>query len=484
MVIDSSFPSISRNYKKSIRLLVLFVVRVNCFLIVHSLTIHYLTIGYANILFYSLRLSAFYTASFLWFNRAMFKPLSLFIGLRYTAAKRSNHFISFISLASMLGLMLGVAALIVVLSVMNGFDRELKQRILGMVPHGSINAYGKPIEDWPALVARLSEHPDVVSAAPFIQAQGMLTNKGVVRGALVNGIDPSIEKSVSILGNHIKSGSLDALNQQRFGIVLGELLARYLGARVGDKVTLVLPEASVSVAGVVPRLKRFTVVGTFSVGAELDANLAYISLNDAAKIKRLGDGVEGIRLKFHDLFDAPAKIREISTSLDGYYGSSDWTRTHGNLFQAIQLEKKMIGLLLFLIVLVAAFNIVSTLVMVVTDKKADVAILRTLGATPGRIMRIFMIQGAVIGCMGTLLGTALGVTLALTISDLIAWVERTFSLQFLNADVYFISYLPSDLQWDDVGVITCSALLISFLATIYPAWRAAKTHPAEALRYE
>ncbi|MEM5537626.1 lipoprotein-releasing ABC transporter permease subunit [Neptuniibacter pectenicola] len=414
----------------------------------------------------------------------MFKPLSLFIGLRYTAAKRSNHFISFISLASMLGLMLGVAALIVVLSVMNGFDRELKQRILGMVPHGSISAYGKPIENWPLLVEQLSQHPDVVAAAPFIQAQGMLTSKGVVRGALVNGIDPVIEQHVSILGEHITSGSLEALNQQRFGIVLGDLLARYLGARVGDKVTLVLPEASVSVAGVVPRLKRFTVVGIFSVGAELDANLAYINLEDAAKIKRLGDGVDGIRLKFDDLFVAPKKVKEIAASLSGYYSSSDWTRTHGNLFQAIQLEKRMIGLLLFLIVLVAAFNIVSTLVMVVTDKKADVAILRTLGATPGRIMRIFMIQGTVIGVLGTLLGTLLGVTLALTISDIIAWVERTFNIQFLNADVYFISYLPSDLQWADVGVITFTALVISFLATIYPAWRAAKTHPAEALRYE
>lgn len=414
----------------------------------------------------------------------MFKPLSLFIGLRYTAAKRSNHFISFISLASMLGLMLGVAALIVVLSVMNGFDRELKQRILGMVPHGSISAYGKPLENWPVLVEQLSRHPDVVAAAPFIQAQGMLTNSGVVRGALVNGIDPSIEQKVSILGDHITSGSLEALNQQRFGIVLGDLLARYLGARVGDKVTLVLPEASVSVAGVVPRLKRFTVVGIFSVGAELDANLAYINLDDAAKIKRLGEGVDGIRLKFDNLFSAPGKVKEIAAGLPGYYSSSDWTRTHGNLFQAIQLEKRMIGLLLFLIVLVAAFNIVSTLVMVVTDKKADVAILRTLGATPGRIMRIFMVQGTVIGILGTLLGTLLGVTLALTISDLIAWVERTFNIQFLNADVYFISYLPSDLQWPDVGVITVTALVISFLATIYPAWRAAKTHPAEALRYE
>jgi lipoprotein-releasing system permease protein len=414
----------------------------------------------------------------------MFKPLSLYIGLRYTAAERSNHFISFISLASMLGLMLGVAALIVVLSVMNGFDRELKQRILGMVPHASISAYGGAIEDWQTLLAQLEQNPDVLAAAPFIQAQGMLTNRGVVRGALINGIDPEMETRVSILGNHITQGSLEALNEQRFGIVLGDLLARYLGARVGDKVTLVMPEASVSVAGVVPRLKRFTVVGIFEVGAELDANLAYISLESAAKIKRLDTGVEGIRLKFENLFAAPMKSREIAGRLEGYFRASDWTRTHGNLFQAIQLEKKMIGLLLFLIVLVAAFNIVSTLVMVVTDKKADVAILRTLGATPGRIMRIFMVQGTVIGVMGTVLGTLLGVALAYTISYLIAWVEEVFNIQFLNADVYFISYLPSELQWPDVAVITLTAMVISFLATIYPAWRASKTHPAEALRYE
>lgn len=414
----------------------------------------------------------------------MFKPLSIFIGLRYTAAKRSNHFISFISMASMLGLMLGVAALIVVLSVMNGFDRELKQRILGMVPHATISGYGKPLQNWSVLIDKLESNPEVIAAAPFVQAQGMLTSRGVVRGAMVNGINPEIEKSVSILGNHIKSGSLEALNEQRFGIVLGEILARYLGAKIGDKVTLVLPEASVSVAGVVPRLKRFTVVGIFSVGAELDANLAYIHMRDAAKIKRMGEGVDGIRLKFDDLFTAPTKVRAIAAELDGYYYASDWTRTHGNLFQAIQLEKRMIGLLLFLIVLVAAFNIVSTLVMVVTDKKADVAILRTLGATPGRIMRIFMVQGTVIGILGTCLGTLLGVLLALNIAGIIAWVEETFAIQFLDPNVYFISTFPSDLQWNDVGIITSTALIISFLATIYPAWRAAKTDPAEALRYE
>ncbi len=414
----------------------------------------------------------------------MFRPFSIYVGLRYTAAKRSNHFISFISLVSMLGLMLGVAALIVVLSVMNGFDRELKSRILGMVPHGTISDYGQPLADWQTLAQKLENQPGLVGTAPYIQAQGMLTNRGVVRGVMINGIDPQLETRVSILGEHIKAGSLDALQPKSYGILLGGLLARSMGVAVGDKVTLVLPEASISVAGVIPRLKRFEVVGLFEVGAELDANLAYIHIEDAARIKRMPEGVDGLRLQFENLFEAPYRIRQIITELGEYYRASDWTRSHGNLFQAIQLEKRMIGLLLFLIVFVAAFNIVSTLVMVVTDKKSDIAILRTLGATPGRIMRIFMVQGTVIGVLGTLLGTLLGTVLALTVTDLISWVERTFEIQFLSADVYFISYLPSELQLSDVGVIVATALSISFLATLYPAYRASKTQPAEALRYE
>ena len=414
----------------------------------------------------------------------MFRPFSIYIGLRYTAAKRSNHFISFISLVSMLGLTLGVAALILVLSVMNGFDRELKGRILGMVPHATITDYGQPLLDWEALASQVEKEPDVKGTAPFIQAQGMLTNRGVVRGVVINGINPELEKKVSIIDDHMKAGSLDALQSRKYGIVLGSLLARSMGASIGDKVTLVLPEASISVAGVVPRLKRFEVVGLFEVGAELDANLAYIHIDDAARIKRISEGVDGLRLEFNDLFDAPRRMTQIVSATGNYYRASDWTRTHGNLFQAIQLEKRMIGLLLFLIVFVAAFNIVSTLVMVVTDKKADIAILRTLGATPGRIMRIFMVQGTVIGVIGTLLGTGLGVLLALTVTDLVAWVEQTFGIQFLSADVYFISYLPSQLQMADVGVIVATALSISFLATLYPAYRASKTQPAEALRYE
>lgn len=413
----------------------------------------------------------------------MFKPFSIYVGLRYTAAKRNNNFISFISLVSMLGLMLGVAALIVVLSVMNGFDRELRGRILGMVPHATITGYDATISDWQSLASNIEADSRVVASAPFIRAQGMLTNAGQIKPAFVQGVDPQVERGVSIVTDHISAGDWQQLIAGEFNIILGDILAAQLGVGLHDKVTLVLPEATVSIAGVTPRLKRFTVVGTFSVGAELDSSLAYIHIKDAARIKRM-TGVEGIRLAFLDLFQAPVAVRDIAVKLDGIFQISDWTRTQGNLFRAIQMEKRMVGLLLFLIVFVAAFNIVSTLVMVVTDKKSDIAILRTLGATQGLIMRIFMVQGIIIGSLGTLLGTLLGVVLALTISDVVNFVEQLFNIQILSPDVYFISDLPSQLIWSDVFVITAVAFSISFLATIYPAFKASRTQPAEALRYE
>ena len=415
----------------------------------------------------------------------MFTPFSLFVGWRYTRASRSNHFISFISLVSTLGLMLGVAALILVLSVMNGFDRELKDRILGMVPQATINGYDGPLSDWQSVRNQLVTAADVEGVAPFVQAQGMLTASGRVQAVLVTGVSPDLESTVSIAARQMTEGELSSLETGEYRIVLGELLARFLGVNVGDKVNLVLPEASVSVAGVIPRLKRFTVSGIFSVGAELDANLAYIHIDDAARLKRLPKStVDGVRLKFVDLFSAPSRVNELARDFDRPVYTSDWTRTHGNLFQAIQLEKRMIGLLLFLIVFVAGFNIVSTLVMVVTDKQSDIAILRTLGATPPTVLSIFMIQGSMIGFMGTLLGALLGVVLALTVSDLVAWVESVLGIQFLSADVYFISYLPSELQIPDLLLVVGVTLSISFLATLYPAWRAAKIQPAEALRYE
>jgi len=413
----------------------------------------------------------------------MFRPLSFYIGLRYTAAKRRNHFISFISLTSMIGLMLGVAVLIIVLSVMNGFDRELKQRILGMVPHAVIEGSG-PLQDWESIDEQVQKHPRVLAAAPFIQGQGMVTGGGNVRGVLLNGVLPEQEKTVSIIERHMVDGSLHDLKSGEFGIIIGRLMAASLRLKLGDKVTVVLPEASVTPAGVLPRLKRFTVKGVFSVGAELDGNYTLIHMDDASKLMRTGGKALGVRLLVDDLFAAPKVAEQAARSLPGRYYISDWTRTHGNLFQAIRMEKTMIGLLLMFIVAVAAFNIVSTLVMVVTDKTADIAILRTMGATPGRIMRIFMVQGAVIGVFGTLIGTALGIVGALNISAFISWLEGALGHQFLSADVYFISYLPSQLQWQDVFIISGAGLAMSLLATIYPAWRASRVDPAEALRYE
>jgi lipoprotein-releasing system permease protein len=414
----------------------------------------------------------------------MFRPLPFFIGLRYTRAKRRNHFISFISLISMLGLTLGVMVMILVLSVMNGFDRELRTRILGMVPHATINGY-QPIDDWQSLAGRLVEHPRVEAAAPFIQLQGMLTHDGSVAPVLVNGIVPEAEQRVSIIEEHMQAGALSDLVDGEFGIIIGELTARRFGLQPGDKLTFVLPEASVTPAGVFPRLKRFEVKGVFKVGAELDGSLALIHAGDAARLTRWVPGqVQGLRIKLDDLFLAPQVSWEIVSQLPGDYYAQDWTRSHGNLFAAIRMEKTMIALLLILIVAVAAFNIISTLVMVVTDKKADIAILRTLGASPTTIMGIFMVQGSVIGVVGTVAGCILGILSALNVSALVAGLERLLGVQFLSSDVYFISYLPSELIWSDVVMICSTALGLSFLATLYPAWRASRTQPAEALRYD
>ena len=410
--------------------------------------------------------------------------LPIAIGLRYARAKRSNHFISFISFSSIAGLALGVMVLITVLSVMNGFDRELRQRILGMVPHATL--WGGPVlDDWRNTATLVKKMPNVVGVAPHIQAQVMFQSGSSVHGAILNGINPEMEKKVSIIDENMASGSLGALNDTRFGIVLGAQLAKMLRVDIGDKVTAILPKANVSIAGVAPVLKRFTVVGTFEVGAELDSSLAYINIKDAAKLKRYQeDSVEALRISFDDLFLAPSRIWDIARAVPGQNRVSDWTRTHGNLFQAIKMEKTMIGLLLLLIVAVAAFNIVSTLVMVVTDKRNDIAILRTMGLTSGQVMWIFVVQGMFIGMLGTFIGVVLGVTLALNVSEIIAAVQTLLNVQFLSSDVYFINYLPSQLEWSDVKLIVISAFVMTVTATIYPAWRASKVEPAEALRYE
>ncbi|MCK5894067.1 MAG: lipoprotein-releasing ABC transporter permease subunit [Endozoicomonadaceae bacterium] len=414
----------------------------------------------------------------------MFRPLPIFIGLRYTGAKRRNHFISFISALSMAGLVLGVMVLIIVLSVMNGFDRELRQRILGMVPHATITSAHGTMTNWQSIKSTVEKMSEIEAAAPFIDAQGMLAHQGKVKAAMLYGIDPELEKRVSILDEHMVNGQLTDLKSGEFGIVLGELLARHLGASVGDKVTVVLPEASTNPAGIFPRLKRFTVKGLFAVGADLDASLAFIEISDAARFMRISEGVQGLRLLTKNLFAAPRIAWEAAMMLPGRYYVRDWTQTHGQLFQAIQMEKTMIGLLLVLIVAVAAFNIVATLVMVVTDKQSDIAILRTFGATPGMIMRIFMVQGCVIGLIGTGLGVILGIIGALNVVSIVGGIEALLGIHFLSPDVYFISYLPSELLWQDVVGIAIASLLLSFLATLYPSFRASRIQPAEALRYE
>ena len=413
----------------------------------------------------------------------MLDRLPFLIGLRYVRAKRRNHFISFISLTSMLGLTLGVAVLILVLSVMNGFDRELRQRVLGMVPHTQIEQAGG-MTDWQPLAERLTQREHVIGAAPYIQQQGMFSVAGRNQGAMVNGIEPEWESRVSIVDENMSRGSLDDLKAGEWHIVLGSILANNLNVDVGDSVTLLVPEASITPAGVFPRLKRFTVSGIFSVGADLDANLAYANIEDMQTLARMGDSIGGLRLELDDLFLAGQETQAIVNELGGGYRGYDWTFTRGNLFQAIQMEKHMIGLLLMVIVAVAAFNIVSTLVMVVTDKHADIAILRTIGAKPKSIMGIFVVQGLAIGIIGIVIGVIAGVILALTVSDIIAWVQAVTGIQFLDPNVYFISYLPSRLEMSDLGVIVSSAFGLTFLSTLYPAWRAARIQPAEVLRYE
>ncbi|MBA1149548.1 lipoprotein-releasing ABC transporter permease subunit [Ectothiorhodospiraceae bacterium WFHF3C12] len=415
----------------------------------------------------------------------MFKPIELYIGLRYTRAKRRNHFVSFISLTSMLGIALGVTALITVISVMNGFEQELRERILGMVSHATVSGFGGPLEDWERVVKLADEQPRVEGAAPYINGEVMFTRGSQVSGGVVRGIEPELEATVSEVTGNMKAGSLQALEPGAFNIVLGNELAALMGVGVGDRITVVSPEARLSAAGILPRIKRFNVVGIFSVGHfQYDRSLALIHLEDAAKLFRTGDAVTGVRLKFDELMAAPHLARDFALGLPGLYRVRDWTQQHSNYFRAVKTEKTVMFIILTLIVAVAAFNIVSTLVMMVTDKQADIAILRTLGASPGSIMTIFIVQGAVIGFVGTLLGDIGGILLALNVEDLVPAIESLFGVQFLPADIYYISEVPSKLRWGDVTRITVVALVLSLVATLYPAWRAARTAPAEALRYE
>ena len=414
-------------------------------------------------------------------------PYELFIGLRYTRAKRKNHFISFISLTSMIGIALGVAALIVVLSVMNGFQSELRTRILGVASHIEITGANNQLGEWQALEKQVKADPQVIASAPYVMAQGMLSYGQAVQGALVRGVLPGYEDKVADLGKNMKAGKLSDLRAGEFGVVLGTDLAQLLGVSVGEKVVLMAPQGQFTPTGVVPRIKQFKVVGLFQIGMyEYDAGLALIHMDDAAKLYRMGDNVSGLRLKLNDLFDAPAEANKLSQNLNpsGAYYVTDWTQQHANFFKAVQLEKKVMFIILTLIVAVAAFNIVSTLVMAVTDKRADIAIMRTFGASPRSIMAIFMVQGALIGIIGTLIGAVVGVIIALNIDTIIPFIEHLFHVQFLAKDVYYISDLPSKLEWNDVITIIVMSFVLSLLATLYPSYKASTINPAEALRYE
>jgi lipoprotein-releasing system permease protein len=415
----------------------------------------------------------------------MLKPVALFIGLRYTRARRKNHFISFISLVSMLGIALGVMILITVMSVMNGFESELRNRILGMTPHVIVGDRRGGLKDWEGFSKQLLKRPDVVAAAPFIQTQGMLRAHGLNQYGFVQGVDPAKEAEVSIVADHMREGALDSLKAGEWNIVLGDKLARNLGLFIGDKVTVIVVEGTnVSPAGILPRYRRFTLTGTFEVRAEMDSSLALIHYKDTQKLLRMGDNVTAVRLKVDDVIQASKIAAQIRFGLDGRFFVSDWTYTQGSLFKAVKMEKAMMFLLLTFIIAVAAFNIISTLVMVVTEKQSDIAILKTYGATPNTIMGIFMVQGGLNGVIGTAIGVLLGVLLSLNLSDFANWIESTLGISLLPGDVYFIDFLPSVMKWEDVYQVGGAALLMAFLATLYPSWRASRVKPAEALRYE
>lgn len=412
----------------------------------------------------------------------MFKPLALFIGLRYTRAKRRDHFISFISFISILGIGLGVAALITVLSVMNGFDQEIKTQILSMAAPISIKSEVQPWQDWRTFLKKIKNNPAVVTASPVVYGQGMLLSQGMAEFAVLQGILP--DHQVTRLPDKMTQGRLQALSQKRFQIILGEGLANQLGVTVGDTVTLVVPNVNVSIVGVMPRLKTFHVAGVFQAGFQYDSHLAFIRLQDAQILFRQQGSISSVDVKVHDLYQAPLWAKKLGAELGPGYQVTDWTFHNRGFFQALKLEKTLMFIMLLLIVTVAAFNILATLVMVVTDKQSEIAILRTLGASPQTVMRIFMVQGTLIGLLGIFIGIVGGVILALNVTDWVASIEQYFQIKILSPQVYFISNVPSVLELSDVFTVSLVAFLMCVVATIYPALKAARTLPAEALRYE
>lgn len=415
----------------------------------------------------------------------MIRPLELAIGLRYTRAKRRNRFISFISLVSMLGIALGVVALIATLSVMNGFETELRTRILGMVSHATISGVGEDLNDWPHAVEVAQADSRVLGAAPYIERESLLTGTRS-QGALLRGIEPALEPKVSTLGEKMKIGSLNDLTPGSFRILLGTELAMMLGVDVGDSVTVLVPEARSTPVGVVPQMKRFTVAGVFEAGMqEYDLQMAVIHMADAQRLLRMGEGVTGVRLKLTDMFQAWNVARDLADRIGEFYRVRDWARDHANFFRAIQMEKSVMAVILSLIVAVAAFNLVSSLIMLVTDKQADIAILRTLGLSPASVMAVFVVQGTLIGVAGILAGTVGGIALTLNLSRVMRFLEGLLGFELMPADVYYIAGdLPTDLRPENILWIVAIAFGMCMLATLYPAWRASRTDPAAALRYE
>lgn len=414
----------------------------------------------------------------------MFRPLAGFIGWRYTRSRRQDHFLSFISLVSLFGMMLGVAALIVVMSVMNGFEAELRGRILALVPHGYVDARQGRLNDWEATADALSQAPGVLAAAPYIGGSAMVASRGSVRGVQLWAIDPAREQQVSDIGRLVVAGDYFALAHDEFGIVIGDILARHLGLLVGDSIDLILPRVTVTPMGIFPRQKRFTVRAIFRSGSQLDSTTVFVGLGDGQRLYQMGDGVTGLRVAVDDIFSAQQVLARWTASRSDQFRARDWSQTQGSLFQAVKMEKLMVGLLLFVIIAIAAFNIVSILTMMVNDKRADIAVLRTMGARPHTVMTIFIVQGAAIGFAGVAVGALLGVPLAINAGAIVAIIEQLFGANLFDPQVYFITRIPSIVVAADVLLVCIAAWLLSLLAAIYPAWRAAQVEPAEALRYE
>ena len=416
----------------------------------------------------------------------MYKPLSLFIGLRYIRAKRRNHFVSFISISSTIGIALGIMVLITVLSVLNGFNDEIKNRVFSMAVQLSMSTESNLLPNWQQVASKADTNPNVAASAPYIASQSMMTANGAVSGAMVFGIVPELESKVSELGDKMVMGHLTDLKPQRFGIILGSELASNLGVVPGDKVLLISPVASMTPFGVIPRSKRFTVTGIFDAGSGFGFNdkLAFIDLDDAKVFYNMGENVSGLRFKLNDLYLAPRVLQQLATAFPPDYIFSDWTTSYGSFFQGLALQKTMMAVILFFIIAVAIFNLVSSLVMTVNDKASDIAILRTLGATPRQIMAIFMVQGSVIGLGGMVLGLISGILLSTHVTQLYLLIKDVFHLQLLTSGVFYVDYLPSKMMASDIVLVCVLAVIMSFVANLYPAWRASRTHPVEALRYE